>query len=137
MTLLDFVVCDDIRFEQNNKFSLMGIFSDDIIISTIGAPPTWPFPMRLGFFARIVNLDARANTFELRFRIGDKDIGAVSGSINVTHPEKVVSLPIVAHEFPLREGILSFELSILSGATIVETIVLPYQLTVTGKQQPE
>ncbi len=26
------IICDDIRFEQNNKISLIGVYSDNVIV---------------------------------------------------------------------------------------------------------
>ena len=53
MKLKDFIICDDIRTEINNKFSLIGVYNDALNFS---APKEsidkWPKVVHLGFFIR-------------------------------------------------------------------------------------
>ncbi len=50
MKIVDFIVCDDVRQELGNKVSLMGIFSDAIVLQQEVA---WPIRMNLSVFTRL------------------------------------------------------------------------------------
>ncbi len=55
MKLDCFIVCDDIRAELGNKFSLMGIYLDRIVFQRPkGTPEIWPKAIKLGFYLRFL-----------------------------------------------------------------------------------
>ncbi len=61
--LLLFILCDDIRFEEGNKKTLIGIYSKAIYV------PIIPFTMpKLGFFIRLAELDIDRK-YKLVFKI--------------------------------------------------------------------
>lgn len=47
MKIVDFILCDDIRQELGNKVSLMGIFSDAVVLQQ---EVSWPIRMNFGVF---------------------------------------------------------------------------------------
>jgi hypothetical protein len=54
MKLKDFIICDDIRTEANNKFSLMGVYNDALNFSVPKKnTDKWPKVVHLGFFIRL------------------------------------------------------------------------------------
>ena len=54
MKLLDFIICDDIRQEANNKLSLMGIYNEKIVFQhSKKTPPKWPLHLKLGCYLRV------------------------------------------------------------------------------------
>lgn len=59
MKLIDFIICDDVRTEINNKVSLIGIYNDLLnFIVPEKAANTWPKGLRLGIFIRFDFEDA-------------------------------------------------------------------------------
>lgn len=55
MKIINFIICDDIRQEQGNKVSLMGVYDDKIMFSV--APDqvdAWPKPFSFAVFLRAV-----------------------------------------------------------------------------------
>ena len=54
MKLKDFIICDDIRAEMNNKFSLMGVYNDALnFLVPENLVDKWPKMIHLGFFIRL------------------------------------------------------------------------------------
>ena len=54
MKLNDFIICDDIRTEVNNKVSLIGVYNDALnFIVPERAAALWPKAIRLGIFIRV------------------------------------------------------------------------------------
>jgi len=54
MKLKDFIICDDIRTEINNKVSLIGVYNDALnFVVPERAINTWPKILRLGLFIRL------------------------------------------------------------------------------------
>lgn len=50
-----FIVCDDIRSELGNKYSLMGIYLDSVVFQRLkGSTEVWPKALKLGFYIRLV-----------------------------------------------------------------------------------
>jgi len=70
MKLIDFIICDDIRTELGNKFSLMGIYEDAINFNvSANESGKWPKVIRIGFFIRIKTENyevLRINKFKLK-----------------------------------------------------------------------
>jgi len=58
MKLVDFIICDDIRTEINNKVSLIGVYDDAInFVTQEKAANFWPKGIRLGIFIRLDFVD--------------------------------------------------------------------------------
>ena len=54
MKLKDFIICDDIRAEMGNKFSLMGVYNDTLNFTVPEkVVDNWPKMVHLGFFVRL------------------------------------------------------------------------------------
>ena len=86
MKLKDFIICDDIRMEINNKVSLIGVYNDALhFMVPERAISTWPKILRLGFFIRLVMEDP-----EEQRKIGKLVIeSSIDGEINY-HAEQIV-----------------------------------------------
>jgi hypothetical protein len=77
MKLKDFIICDDIRLEIHNKFSLIGVYNDVLKFSVPEKlADNWPKGVHLGFFIRldIENIEELKNIgkFVLEASIDDK-----------------------------------------------------------------
>ena len=54
MRLRDFIVCDDIRQEVGNKYTLVGVYDESIEFGiSKGETGKWPKTLKLGFFVRV------------------------------------------------------------------------------------
>ena len=77
MKLKDFIICDDIRTEINNKLSLMGIYNDALNFSVPEKlVDKWPKVIHLGFFIRFdlecIEELKNIGKFVLEAKINDK-----------------------------------------------------------------
>ncbi|KJR97180.1 MAG: hypothetical protein VR65_24840 [Desulfobulbaceae bacterium BRH_c16a] len=55
MKIINSIFCDDIRNEEGNKISLMGVYDDKIIFSiTPDHKDTWPRPFSFAVFLRVL-----------------------------------------------------------------------------------
>lgn len=107
MKIVDYIIAEDIRYETGNKFSVMGIYSDEI---KLGLPSdiVWPIPFRFGVFIRVEidNSDIPPNRFVLKVDVDEKDIARMEGNIEFKNIEskksvRTISLPLVISPFPL------------------------------------
>ena len=93
--LKDFIVCDDIRTEINNKVSLIGVYNDTInFIVPESAANAWPKILRLGLFIRLILDDTekkKIGKLALDFTIS-KEINFHAEQIVDTDKQKVTLL---------------------------------------------
>ena len=102
MKLIDFIICDDIRTEINNKVSLIGVYNDVInFIVPEGSANTWPKGLRLGLFIRL-DMDG----IEEQDKIGKLVLeSTINGEVNF-HAEQIIDT-IGQKTVPLGRMIIS------------------------------
>jgi hypothetical protein len=102
--IIDFIIAEDIRFESGNKFSVMGIFSNDIRLS-LPDNVQWPFPYRFGIFVRvqIEGSDELPTRFVMNINHGGEHVAKMDGVIESSDKKSVgiLTLPLVMSPFPL------------------------------------
>jgi hypothetical protein len=65
MKVIDFIICDDIRKEMGNKFSLAGIYNERIRLEAKDISAIkFPLPFRLGVFVRLLLGVVDQNAFD-------------------------------------------------------------------------
>lgn len=115
MRILDFIISDDVRQEIGNKISVMGIYTDDLILA---APPQkWPVPFRIGVFVRVFieETDISPNSFTLQITQEDKNVARMEGDIKVHEKSRYLTLPLIIFPLPIPgPGVLQFELALLN-----------------------
>jgi hypothetical protein len=121
--LKDFLVCDDIRIEQGNKFSIMGLYGDRIIISPKNSEQK-EFNLPLSFMVRIQKLSEEIKNecdFKIDISFKDKDLIKIDGKFQFAG-RSVATLPIKTIGFLFKEsGTLSLKLGVFAnGSTIIE-----------------
>ena len=86
MKLKDFIICDDIRTEINNKVSLIGVYNDSInFVVPESAADAWPKILRLGLFIRLA-----LNDIEEKKKIGKLTLDfTINRDINF-HAEQII-----------------------------------------------
>lgn len=87
MILTQFIVCDDIRNEVGNKFSLMGIYDAAIEFSaTPDKKDQWPKTMRISFWVKLGFDEAdenitKINNFKFKMMLDGKEFEVGGGRI--------------------------------------------------------
>ncbi len=99
MKLNQLIVCDDIRNETGNKFSLMGIYERSIeFFVTPDKKDSWPKIMRIGFYIKLgfeKNEDIRMlKEFKLLMKFDDKEFELGAGLLNIPDEKKPKSMSI-------------------------------------------
>lgn len=113
MKIHDVIVCDDIRTEIANKFSLIGIYFDKIRL-TGESIPAFPIPFRLGLMIRILlsESDSFPQEFKIRYKLNNEELMVVEGNVKLDKGNKVraLNLPIIAVVPIPKLGTLKFSI---------------------------
>lgn len=112
MKLIDFIIAEDIRFEAGNKFSIMGIYSEEIRI-TLPEDVQWPLLFRFGIFIRLEleASDVIPSRFVLNVNHNNNNIAQLSGEIELKDRVQTLTLPLVINPFPMPGfGTIQFNL---------------------------
>jgi hypothetical protein len=75
MKIINSIFCDDIRNEEGNKLSLMGVYEDKIIFSvTPDQKDIWPRPFSFAVFLRVLmeHGDSEKNITKMVFSVGQE-----------------------------------------------------------------
>lgn len=115
MRISDFIICDDIRLEQFNKISLMGLYNDRIAIVAEKKTIKWPFVISLGLYIRIESPEEKIPSdfkFKITFLMNDKELGGLEGNGRQA-TSSIAIIPAKVPQFPITEaGNLKFILSL-------------------------
>jgi len=142
MKLIDFIICDDIRTELNNKFSLMGVYNDAFNLFVPNeVVDKWPKSLHLGFFIRldIESIEELKNIekFVLEAKINDKiNFKAeqiFDKEINENHPLKKMVLSVVFDQVNINSvGKMELSLSIYNkNDELTEKFIYPGNIEVS------
>ena len=122
MKLKDFIICDDIRTEIGNKFSLMGIYNDALNFTVPeNLADSWPKMVHLGFFIRLglQNLEELRNIgkFVLESTQNDeinfKAEQIFSGEVNDNNPLNQLIISVVFDQIKIHSiGEMDLSLSV-------------------------
>jgi hypothetical protein len=120
MKLRDYIFCDDIRQEQNNKVSLMGLYNDRInyrILSASNVDLKLPMPMRLATFLRIEfeKEDQRPDSFNFTLFLNEKVLADVSGPLKMDKEQAIANISVNGEGLPLESGEIGFRLRLKKG----------------------
>lgn len=106
MRVTDFIICDDVRIEQLNKVSLMGLYNDKIAITVADKSSVkWPFVMSLGLFIRLDSAPEKMSSsfdFDVHFILNGKKLGGLEGSAT-PFAGHLAAIPAKIPQFPLTE----------------------------------
>lgn len=78
MKITDFIICEDVRYEADDKFSLMGVARNAVFLpSSPLNTPEWPKPFSFGVMIRCISekksRDYEITHCELFVLVGDKE----------------------------------------------------------------
>lgn len=139
MKLIDFIVCEDIRDEQGNKNSLMGIFNDVIRINgSIEPQPDQDIPVPLlSIYFRCLVEEAEEKPTTIRIVAKSEEHAFLDQRVPVQLREgKIIVSRIRMPGFPLRLGKLQFEISYLDSTGKVLFITEPHPTSVIFEKRP-
>lgn len=122
MKLLEALFCDDVRFEVNNKLSLMGLYSDRIVFRT--APEKelkWPLPIRLATLLRfrLDPKDDRPDSFDFEYFMNEKSIVKLAGQMRSDSAQTYMNLTVNVEGIPLELGALGFSITLKKGDKVI------------------
>ena len=126
MKLKDFIICDDIRTEINNKVSLIGVYNDALnFMVPERAINTWPKILRLGLFIRLSMEDPEEHN-----KIGKLVLeSAINGEINF-HTEQIVE---AKKQEPTQLGQMIIS-SVFNNINIIKTGDMELSLAIFDKK---
>jgi hypothetical protein len=123
MKFVDYIISEDIRYEIDNKISIMGIYTDEIRLR-LPDDIQWPIPFRFGVFIRlkIEESDIIPNRFVLKVDHNDKNIARMDGNIEINTSVRTISLPLVINPFPLPGyGAIQFNFEIYNNDNLLNS----------------
>ncbi len=145
MEIIDFIVCDDIRYEIGNKVTLVGVYGEAIVFGEKDISDVkWPKAMRLGIFMR--SLFTPEEPFPNKFEIdilydGEKKLsipGVIKREVNAAQKEFMISVAVVAGSFPFHGvGPISFKLKYFENDKLIAEATPANKIIVRVSQQAE
>jgi hypothetical protein len=111
MQIIDFILCEDIRFEEGGKRSLMGVFEDTITIVEHNNQNNWPKPLSFGLMLRALlseeQVAKKPSDFELFLQLDAERAPLAKGKISpppVGSPSiQRLAIAILVKNFPLNK----------------------------------
>lgn len=120
MKIKDVIFCDDIRRELNNKFSLMGLYSDRIVIrSRPESEVKWPVTLQLATLIRIeLEKTDLFDRFEFRYLNNEKELVMIEGAASPKKGQSFFNINLVA-QLPIEKGPFGFRITIFNRDSVV------------------
>ncbi|WP_131778373.1 hypothetical protein [Legionella bozemanae] len=114
MKLLDTLFCEDIRFEQNNKLSLMGLYSDQIVFILNETEIKWPISTNLALLLRFKkeHNEKLPNLFVFEYFLKDKLLAEIKGEIRIDENQSTFSLALLTPQLPVEPGYIAFKINL-------------------------
>lgn len=111
MQIIDFILCEDIRFEEGGRRSLMGVFEDTLIIIEHNSQNKWPKPLSFGLMLRALlseeQVAKKPSDFELFLQLDDERMSLAKGKISpppVENPSiQRLAIAMLVKNFPLNK----------------------------------
>lgn len=122
MNFIDVIFCDDIRQEINNKISLIGVYSDQLVLNINGAVDIiWPQPINLSALFRFSmdKNEIRPDHFALEYILNKKTILQANGEIMNLNDKTQFHLIVNAMAIPFEPGYLGIKIKLLADGKIL------------------
>ena len=133
MKLLDFIVCDDIRYEKGDKLSLMGIFGDKINLQVPKSAPR-PLSLPLALYLRIFleDKDRVPDVFKVVVSLDGKEFAKINGNIRVSDDSpKLLGLALPIKGFQVSGNTkMSLTATFYVGGQALEELSPPYDVSI-------
>lgn len=124
MKIIDAIFCEDIRFELNNKLSLMGLYGDQIIFQVSESVATeirWPMATTLALLLRfkMEKKEKHPDQFKFEYLFENSPLINISGQINMDKNQSTISIALLTPQLPLKPGNLGFSIHLFEGNELV------------------
>ncbi|MDQ7797673.1 MAG: hypothetical protein RDU76_01845 [Candidatus Edwardsbacteria bacterium] len=133
MKLVDFIICDDIRFEIGEKHTLVGLYGDINFTQRKGQKPVLPAMIKLGIFIRCI-VDKKAenpDAFLLELLHDTKGkLAQVEGALVIPEAVKYINLALVNNYVIPDVGKIIFKLHLFKEKKEVDCIEPVYTFEV-------
>jgi len=139
MQIIDFIVCDDIRTEENGKQILIGTYNDlqfripEEAIKKMEFPKN-PFIYKLSFYLRFKTeiKDVKIDKFSVKGKMLKESIFSIDGVMNIPEKkENFITIIFTIPNFTIKEfGKLEFEINLLSKNKLIQKIIPEYYLDI-------
>lgn len=146
MIIIDFIVCDDIRFEQQGKRSLMGVYEEVFPIFDPQGSDVWPKLISFGISVRsiltIEDIQKKPTKVELFLKIDNKKVSLTKGPLPTSpvtdQGERRISMTAVFNGYPIEKaGKLSVILAAMdANDTVIAEAESPGSLSFKVFSQP-
>jgi hypothetical protein len=111
MQIIDFLLCEDIRFEEGGKRSLMGVFEDTMVIIEHSNQNNWPKPLSFGLMLRVLlseeQVAKKPSDFELFLQLDNERTLLAKGKISPPPIESPsiqrLAIAMLVKNFPLNK----------------------------------
>jgi hypothetical protein len=118
MKIIDAIFCEDIRFELNNKLSLMGLYGDQIIFQSggsVGTDTQWPIATTLALLLRfkMEKNEKHPDQFNFKYLFENSPLINIGGQINMDKNQSTISIALLTPQLPLKPGNLGFSIQLL------------------------
>lgn len=126
MKITNFIVCDDIRREINNKNTLVGVYFDDIIIPKVpGVDPKNPYALRLAIFIK-VKMEKNETIFPDKFNFiascGGHTVNQANGALKVQDPSINIALVFTTFIIPPDAKQIDFNIIFLKDEKVAYSL---------------
>jgi len=123
VNILDFIVCDDIRYEVSNKITIIGAYADQLVFYVQDVTvDQWPKQLKLGFFIRIKlhEEDPIPDEFHVEFVQDGKIFTNVRGNFSAPSKITLFTLALVSDHFKIPgKGQINFNIKIFKNKKII------------------
>lgn len=139
MKILDYTVCDDIRSEINNKFTIVGAYNDRVeFLVRDGSEIKFPISLPLSFYIRVLPEGIKGTTdIQIDFYIEKKHIH--SNRLKLLSPNhdsvRPLVLPIVNRGFVLHKGQMHFVVTFYKNEEIIAKSEPSFPFDITVNKQ--
>ncbi len=121
MKLYDAIFCDDIRHEVNNKFSLMGIYNEEIVFHVPNKNEVGPQLFKLSLLLRFkINKEEQyPERFEFAYTLNGVNIQPSLGMMHQNNGQEIIVLGLAHQTMPLQAGDLGFSIKLFKKNTVL------------------
>ena len=140
MKVRTFLICDDIRTELGNKYSLMGIYNERIIFGvSANEKNVWPRALKVGFFSEI-EIDRKIpHTFTFKAVLNGEESEILKGGINIKKESRMIRMTLIHPGFVFKQaGTMKFKFEFFDeSGKLIEAVTPDGDLSVEAKTTEE
>lgn len=143
MKIVDFIICDDIRYEIGNKVTLVGIYNDSIVFGEKNLSDIkWPKAMKVGIYLRSLFTPEEPvpNKFVINIHHNGEKKLSLPGALKRIDGKKeyLITVAVVADNFSFHGvGSVSFEIKYFQNDKLVAEAVPANKIIVQVSLIPE